>query len=183
MNVVSRDEAETRLGITSGTGGAFLDSLLDMVSRRIAAAIGREAWESAERTEYHDGDAPYLFLRNWPVTAVAIYDDPEHVWGADTVVSADDYYTDARGIVSYKSGRFQDGDASIKVVYTAGYASESDVPGIVREGALMLLEREWNARKRAGRNLLESFQQTNTTALPVEIMSVLAPAVRRIPFA
>lgn len=183
MNVLTTTEAEKHLQLQSGSGGTFLEDLIALVTVKLARFAGRDAWGPVEsRTEYHDGDTAYLFPRVWPVISFRVYEDVDHVWAADTELSADDFYaTDAGSIVS-ESGRFGPGVRNIKLVYTGGYASTESVPMVVKMAARIQLEREYNARKRPGRQGDASSSMEADAEIVPEAARLLAPMVRRLPF-
>lgn len=184
MNILSDVEAEKHLQLQSGTGGDFLDHMISLVSMKLARVTGRADWgASSERTEYHDGGSKYIFPNYWPITSFSVYDDIDHEWASDTLIDSDDIYAADNGILIQESGAFTCGDRNLKLVYTAGYASESDVPDMIKKAALLQLEHEYNKRKRSGPRPV-GFQTANaeTSEIISEALIFITPYIRKTPF-
>lgn len=185
MNILSRTEAERHLQLPSGSGSDFLDAMIALVGAKFARATGREDWgESTERTEYHDGGSKYIFPKYWPITSYTIYDDINHDWAADSVLDSDDIFANNDlGILTMEAGIFSPGDRNLKLVYTAGYSSESDIPAVIKSAGLLQLETEYNKRKRAGPRppTFQALNDNESEIIP-EASAMLARYTRRIPF-
>ncbi len=183
MNVLTTAEAERHLQLQSGSGGTMLAELIELVTVKLARFAGRDAWGPVEsRTEYHDGDTAYIFPRVWPVVSFRVFEDIDHVWAADTELSADDFYATESGTIISESGRFGAGVRNIKLVYTGGYASTDAVPAVVKMAAKIQLEREYNARKRPGRQGDAASSMESDAEIVPEAARLMAPMVRRLPF-
>jgi hypothetical protein len=183
MNVLTTDEAEKHLQLQSGSGGTGLADMIELVSVKLARFAGRDAWGPVEsRTEYHDGGSSFLFPRVWPVESFRVYEDTDHEWAPDTELSADDFYATESGTIVSESGKFGDGVRNIKLVYTGGYASTESIPAIVKMAAKIQLEREYNARKRPGRQGDAASSMESDAEIVPEAARLISPMVRRLPF-
>lgn len=179
MDLVSIQQAESFLGIESGEGGNILQTIVTDVSAFLANYTGRSDWgPSSERTEYFDGGRDYVLLNYWPsVTIGSIYDDPDKDFGADTILDADDYHVDNHGIIWLRIGNLAEGVGSVKVTYTAGYASTSAIPSDLQSAALRYIEEEWNYRNRAGRG------GQSIPTMPDTVRMIVEKYRRKVPFA
>jgi len=139
MNLTTRDEVKTYLGLTGTDDDDLIDALIAATSEAIETYCGRE-FASQTHTEYHDGrGAERLILDHRPVVSVtSLHDDPARNFADDSLINPDDYvvYEDA-GIIEMCGVRsffappgafFSDALRNVKVVYVAGYDSApSDV--------------------------------------------------------
>ena len=185
MNMVAIEDVEEYLGITSGTGGSVLASLVAEVSRNCAKFTGRTDWGgSSSRTEYHHGGNAWIAPRYWPITSVtSISDDPQHDWASSSDLDAGDYYvsTDDSGMIWLEGQHHTtNGQKSVKLVYTAGYTSTSAIPADLRLAAKVQVKHEWDIIRRPGRG--ESAEVGAGELLP-QVMKTLVNHTRRVPFA
>lgn len=109
---------------------SLIEWLVSTVENRIKTKTRRNQFESAEVTEYHDGDGVigYFMTDEFPVTAItSLHDDNDypHTYAAGYLVDSDDYVWYEDGRVELVTGTFNKGLKNIKIVYTAGY---SEVP-------------------------------------------------------
>jgi len=139
MNLTTRDEVKTYLGVAGTDDDDLVDALIAATSEAIETYCGRE-FASQTHTEYHDGrGAERLIVNHRPVVSVtSLHDDPAREFAADSLIDPDDYivYEDAgiielcgsRGFFALPGAFFSDGLRNVKVVYGAGYDSApSDV--------------------------------------------------------
>lgn len=142
-------EAKVVLKIPSGTTSedTVLEDLINRASAHANKHTGRQLL-LARFTEFYDGDgSDELMLNNYPVgTLTSVHDDPLRDFAAGSLlVVDDDYILDAAaGIISAMSGHpaFLKGKATVKVVYTAGYALAS-VPHDLKEAVLMMVQHHY----------------------------------------
>ena len=130
MSLLEKSDLKTYLGLTDSE--TQFDSQLTSIAAAVQSIfdelVGRTT-ESDEFTEYYDSPSrtQKVFLKNFPVTvdSVSVYDDPDWVWAAASQLAAADFRVNlVTGIIHY-DGFFFEGFQSIKVVYTAGYASDT----------------------------------------------------------
>lgn len=124
--------AKVFLKMTGSTEDALVETLINSASKLAADYCGR-SFVSAQRTEYQDGDGQdFLLLNSYPVTAVAsLHEDISRQWGSDSLISTDDYMIEGEsGTIRLWNGRgaFLKGRGNIRIIYTAGYVSDSTVP-------------------------------------------------------
>lgn len=123
--------------------GAGEDTLIDTMVTRAEAEIARfcgyppvtvataPTLASSSYTRYQDGPGgTELVIDVWPVTAItSIYDDPEWIWAAATLVASTDYtlLEGDRGLIVLKStalhGGWNRARKSIKAAVTAGFTT------------------------------------------------------------
>lgn len=94
----------------------------------------------ASHTEYHDGDGSDYLILEWPMVAsiTSIKVDGESYSSAE--IDATDYsegiaIDERLGIITRRSGVFDEGWRNVQVVYTAGYEY---VPKLIKRAALMI---------------------------------------------
>lgn len=127
MAFITIDHVKTEAGLTDNS----FDSLLQVIVESVLALwddLTNRVWAySNSITEYYDMEqrSSVLFLSRYPVdsaVAVQIWDDPNWVWGSDTLLATADYRVDYEsGIVHYVA-EFDGGPQSVKITYGAGYA-------------------------------------------------------------
>lgn len=126
-NFIDKDDLKTQLEIS----GTNYDTLLDLYanySESLWDRLTNRTWFNDEqnKTEYYDVEprSNQLFLDNLPITEiVSIHDDPDWIWGSDTLIEAEDYRADEdAGVIHYNS-YFFGGGQSVKVIYKAGYTT------------------------------------------------------------
>lgn len=178
MNIVTNAQVTTYLDGVAIVAGSFLEKLIAIVSARIAQHCGRTAWDSQERTEYKDGGCRMVLLDVWPVTEVSeVNDDPLHDWPDDNALDASSYYVDALGSLYNENGSFLCGDSSVKVTYTGGYSSQSEIPEMIQNAALIQIKSEY-LQQQPGR-IPAPFEQADSDGLLPEVRSLLVPYRRR----
>jgi len=186
MDLITTTEAETYLGLEANAGGDLLDQLITHISRRLARYTGRLDWGGqSERTEYKDGGTSFITTDYWPIVSIAgIYDDTDHLWGADTAIDSTEYYagpeSDDNGVIFFESGNPVEGWKSVKVVYTGGYAAAADIPGNLKTACLLQLEKDWLRR---GATRFSDQESNIQFGLIQEVRELSSPYRRRIPFA
>jgi len=142
MALINLEDLRIEIGEKEESNDELLRVMADGVLGLFESFTQRTLTQTA-LTEYYNSSeyCDRIFLRNWPVAtspAVQIWDDPDWVWATSDLVPATDYRVDyTRGIVYYSGGYFFEGKQSIKVCYTAGYAT---LPAgmkriLVRQGA------------------------------------------------
>lgn len=121
---------------TNTTSNTVIGGLCDAVSSIADAYCGRTL-ESTTHTEYYSAyGSSYLVLNNYPITSVSgVYDDVSRVWDDDTIIDSADYIVDSN--IIYLNGYYFSGGAkAVKVVYTAGYTSNT-IPQDLKQAAIM----------------------------------------------
>jgi len=178
-NLATLEYVKSYLGLTGSDYDSLLTSLVAAASQAIEEYCRRE-FNSAERTEYHDGrGAASLLLNQWPVSDIAsIYDDLNRDFTSGTVVDSDDYTFEPKsGRVRLLQGRFQDGVRNVKVTYTAGY---ENVPDDVAQACALLAAAWFNKGRQGGDGLadetLGDYRATyDAEPWPAAIYALLAP--------
>jgi uncharacterized phiE125 gp8 family phage protein len=138
--LVTLDDCKDYLDIDDSTDDAIIGYLMQAVSDMFKENTGRNLVE-AELTEYYTGDdTDRLYLRSYPISAVASINwDWDEVYGADTLLESDNYRVDSEyGFVRIFGGSVWDRGIPIKVVYTAGY-TQANMPYDLRTAALEAL--------------------------------------------
>lgn len=140
--LVDLDAVKEFLKITSEEENGVLESLVNRASAWANRYTGR-LLKSRAITEYQDGPcgSDHVILREFPVTVLtSIHDDPDRAFGASTQIAATDLYLDSdNGTVELLNGvRFLAGKASVKIVYTGGYAAGS-IPADIQEAVLLYI--------------------------------------------
>ena len=94
------------------------------------------------RTEFVAGKLDKeILLRGFPVTEItSLHDDPSLQFGTTTEVAASDYFSFAEtGVISLKSGVFQEGFRNVKCVYKGGWYPNVEVVASASIGATMTI--------------------------------------------
>ena len=197
MLMVTKKEAEDYLSnqpLSSElpNGGVPVDLITD-ISARMAEFTGRSDWgESIARTEYYDGGSQYLLLDFWPVTVVtSISDDTDHVWDADTLIDATEYWNGQKdnGVVYFEFFRTVKGNQNLKVVYTGGYDGTASVPVLAKRACFLQIAYEMQRRSPGrftqvpGRYETDEFEDFSGMSLLGESRVLLESFKRRVPFA
>lgn len=142
MTLTSLGSVKTAIGVTGNAEDTLLNQLIVQADRLIKNYC-RYALESASYTEYPQGYGNrFLDLRQQPVTAIAsIYQDPNRLFPADTLLTAGTDYDLVQGRVVKLIGtwtqavQWTKGLLSpevvpsimcLKITYTAGYAVVPD---------------------------------------------------------
>lgn len=145
---------------------------------------GTATMEDVERTSYLDGavyDAPdTLRLPIWPVVSVtSIHDSPARLWDATTLVSSSAYEVEDGPsgrvrLFSTASHAWGTGRRSIRVVYTAGYAS---APPALASALVMLTRHLYDRRALQGLTSTRGADQAPLApeTMPEIVQQQLAP--------
>ncbi len=122
MALITKEQVKTELTIEGTSADTIIDSLIDRIQSLWDTETNR-TWEQTTFTEYYSSEeSDTVFLKNYPVSSITtIHDDPDWVYGSDTLVSSDDYTYDEKDGIVYYNGDFFTGRNNIKVVYVAGY--------------------------------------------------------------
>lgn len=141
-SLVDLDTAREFLKVTSEEDNGVVESLINRASAWANQYTGR-LLKSRAHTEYQDGPCggDHIILRQFPVTSLtSVHDDPLRAFGASTQVAAGDIYLDAEnGTVELLNGvALTSGKASVKIVYTGGYAAAS-IPADIQEAVLIYM--------------------------------------------
>ena len=136
------DEIKDFLGVTSTAEDNVITDLINEASWSFNRECNRLFLTRSITAEYHDGDGGrILWLKNPPVTSVAIYEDYDREFGADTAIDTDDYTVSAEtGRVEMLFGCFATGTNILKATYTGGYADGS-IPLDLRMAARIRVSR------------------------------------------
>lgn len=146
MLCVARDKAQAYIDVEAIEENGRLDTLLALVCAKIARHIGTLDFGPLQsRTEYHDGGQQFIYTRYFPIISVtSIHDDDDRDYDATTLLDTDEYYIDQNdGRCIYSDmGTFTAGDQNLKVVYTAGWESETTTPDDIQRAALIQFRHE-----------------------------------------
>jgi hypothetical protein len=139
MDATTKERIKDLLDITSTSHDDVLDRLIAVVSQRIENFIDRPL-QSIERTEDYDikPRQRVLFLRSYPLANQAAISSVKIAvdWNFDavTAVSSNDYRVDVDTgrlhfnfypIQTYLNSNTETAPGAIRVVYTAGFASDT----------------------------------------------------------
>lgn len=143
MSLVSLEEVKTYMDLKDNDESKdFIIRYLIPAAQAFMEQYCNRVFEKAEVTEYHSGGSQMIFLKKPPIDktlSIAIYDDWQRVYGADTLLSSSDYFVDENtGIVSfdYPVGGTP---GSIKAMYTGGY---NPIPMDLRTACIELVARK-----------------------------------------
>ena len=177
IDLCSRDNVKSYLGLSGATYDAVIDLLIPAASEAIERSC-RQRFAETEREDYFDGGGlSRLVLQHRPVSSVAsVWDDVNRDFAADTLLDESDYVVDlARGIILLRSGAFADGIRNVKVSYVTNYDA---VPSDVAQACIMLTAawfhrgREW-ADGLDARNVAEASQRFAQEPLPVSVQNLI----------
>ncbi len=152
MSLVSLATVKAFKNITATEHDAELVRLIGAVDAFITTYCNRQ-FEQATVTEYHSTRAGQttLLLKRPPVASItSLHDDPDRVYGANTLIDPSDYViedTDA-GILKLDGTVFQRGVNNVKVLYSGGF---NPVPADLAQAAVELI---WLARDKGDQALL-----------------------------
>jgi len=168
-------DVKSEMSITSTDEDALLQILLDAALSIWDELTGRK-WLSTALTEYYDVEkySKAVFLDNYPVTVMtSVFDDPDWVYGNDTLLATADYKVNMdRGVIHY-NGYFSGGAQSVKVVYTAGYTSTT-VPKWLKEMICRQVA-NWHQQAKNKRWAVSSVSSKEGTSLNFQLKENLLP--------
>lgn len=144
ITIITRAEAKAFLKIPVATTSEddTIDFLVDAANELVHTYTGRK-FVSTTYTEHYDGTgASKLILKEYPVVSItSVHSDSNRDFGADSLLSADDYIIDKKsGILTLWNGEshFSSGVRNVKVVYVAGYAA-GDMPYDLKHAAKLIV--------------------------------------------
>jgi len=171
--LITLTEYKTYAGISGSGDDTVLQVLIDAAIDAVERFCGRDAggFESGTKTEDYDGRASeYLFLRSWPVTAIATVKTRSSDGTLSTMDSTSYRIHNSRNLVrtGVRRGRFvyedfavgempdllpafdvqpqfQEGLGNVQVVYTGGFAT---VPSSLKMACYRLVDMMWASRRR-----------------------------------
>lgn len=161
MALCTREEVKSYMSMTGSNSD--IDSTIKDLCNRLSATIesycGRE-FSSAEYTEYHNGYGNViLYTNNYPVTSVSgIWEDTSRDWPVNTEVDSDEYFVN-EGAIYRRDAYFLDWPMSIKIIYTAGYAT---IPYDLKQACIVEVARSYEQRKEQGVDT-KAYADANTT--------------------
>ncbi|PYS91496.1 MAG: hypothetical protein DMF62_02475 [Acidobacteria bacterium] len=133
--LITLAEAKSFLKITTTSEDSIVGDLINECSVWINTYCGRKLiYPAVPYTEYYDGNGTsQLFLKNWPIiTVTSLYMDYLRAWTADTAIDLTaDVQTDLEsGILTLWNNQslYGQGVGNVRVIYTAGYTHNSNVP-------------------------------------------------------
>jgi hypothetical protein len=139
-----------------------------------------------------DGGTQYLMPKFWPVASIAgIWDDDDHVWDSSSLIDATEYWIDQNklGVICFEYAATLPGYQNIKITYTAGYASQSVIPGDIQRAAMMQVDYETQTRipgrfQTVNGNISDKYSEVaEGLGLLGDARILLHPFVRQVPFA
>ncbi len=138
MAYCSREEVKRSLewAASETQHDEIVDEIVEDVTARIDSLLPHDSLLQTQYTEYHDGGGMSIILVRRPLISItSVHDDTNHEFGSDVLVAATEYFAERSelGIIRKKSGRFQSGCATLKVIYDAGYET---LPTFVRRLAV-----------------------------------------------
>jgi hypothetical protein len=152
MSLDTLANVKNRLGVTSSDDDGLLSALMDSADQYVAEFCGQD-FGGGTFTEYHAGESPIVFLRNYPVQSItSVKVDPSYGFGTETLRSATSYVVHAdRGVIQSLTGPFlpsgcvlpvlatpvwQRAPRVVQVVYSTATGA---VPADVREAYALLI--------------------------------------------
>ncbi len=158
LTILSLADAKTFLGVTVSTEDTTIEALLYSNEAGMESYCRRYLIDTTV-TEYLDGCGKvYIFLREPARAITSIYEDGTRAWAVSSLVASSDYQlvTLRNGTgkrVQYYDSAWSAGQANIRVIYSAGFAS---IPTDVVQAARIQIGRayaEWK-RTEAGKDAL-----------------------------
>ena len=125
LGITTDSEQELLEDIVNAASG-IVETMTNRKFKYIKYTTGVEGYETI--TEIHDGFEDKLFLKMYPVQAIAsIYDDYDRVFATNTLIPSKDYGWDGEnGIVYFPDyGKLMGGYRGVQVKYTAGYLTST----------------------------------------------------------
>src|SRR3990167_5468583 len=124
-----------QIGSAVTSENSWLQAFINAASKMINDYTGRHILQKTW-TEYHDMTcfSRELIVSQYPIISVtSVHDDPiDRTFGDGSLIATTDYYVEKQsGIIRLNQNvmgflpGFQSGNAGVKVVYVAGYASAS----------------------------------------------------------
>ena len=165
MSLCTTADVKEYMGITSSSLDALIASLITRMEAFIKRYTGR-VFEAADYVEQYDadiGNGGILLLLQYPVISVTtLWDDPNRVFGDDTIVGTSDYVVysvegsirlDDTQATLYQNAQavgvgFQVGLQSVKVSYRAGY-EDGAIPADLTQACIELVAYKLTSRKGA----------------------------------
>jgi hypothetical protein len=147
------------LNITGTDDDLLLENLIDratgiieiICNRPLKNVDGQDALVA--QTEYFNGGGrSKLFLKYYPISSItSIHDDPDRVYGADTLIDSDEYaFWADEGIVEFDgAGTVGSGVKNIKVIYKGGYTAAT-LPYDIEQICIELVAILYKMRDRIG---------------------------------
>lgn len=123
------DQIKDYIGMTGSNAviDTVIESIITSVTELFQSMCGVKQFKSKSYTEYYSGDNKRsIFLNQRPVISVeSVSIDSDWTWSADSTIGSDEYMV-INNEVLMKNDTFTYGDANIKVIYNAGYATIPD---------------------------------------------------------
>jgi uncharacterized phiE125 gp8 family phage protein len=152
MSLDTLANVKLRLGVTTTDDDSLLSALIDSADQYVAEYCGRD-FVGGTFTEYHTGETPVVFLRNYPVQSVtSVKVDPSYGFGAETVRPATAYVVHPdRGVIQSLTGPFLPVWAGLPVLQNPAWlqaprvvqvvyaTATGSVPADVREAYALLI--------------------------------------------
>lgn len=177
----------TALALTdSDTANTLINSASDFIERHTKRVLKSATYTS----EKYDGNGSYyLYLRQWPITAISSvkrWDTVSNASAATYVENTDYLYDGTKGWLYLREG-FQIGVQNYQVTYTGGYTI---IPYDVRQACAMYAEWQYTMRGKTGLSSERigdySYQLKDPSrsagiggiTVPNEILSLLAKYVK-----
>ena len=150
---LSLADTKEYLGISSGDTDND-DLIINMINRAttlVETYLDRVILTATYTNEVYEGTgSPYLFLRQYPVTALTSIDyRTENYQSSYETLDTTEYDYRADNGVVRRNANFRSVPAEYRVTYTAGYAAAS-VPQDLSLAVLDLISYLWNQRKSKG---------------------------------
>lgn len=183
--LVSVSDCKTWLGISSTdtSNDDIIEDIIESVTDQFANELNRNL-EVSTYTVYLDGTGTdSIFLPVYPIVSItSIHVDPDRVYGADTLLSTDDYiyYSETGEISRTGYGYFSKGKQIIKVVYVGGYTTSGTsitLPKDLQKAAkdqVKFLFKKWQN----GDEAITSYSTLNNNVNLIEATDIL-PMARR----
>lgn len=139
VDLITKAQAKAFLKITASSEDDIIDTLIHGASQAVVGFCGRD-FVQATYTEYYDGSGnEKLILKNYPIVSVSSVNiDTTRQWGAASAVTVatDLIVGNDSGIIELWNNwrSFGCGKKTVRVVYSAGYAS---IPYDVQQACLL----------------------------------------------
>lgn len=182
--LISLQDAQLYLKISGTSEDNILNFLINEVSAMVNGFCGRHILQKSY-TEYYDGDgSTELILKNHPLitlTSLHISDDTRTFNSSTLITNSYVFQNKASGILKLdqynaEQNIFLKGNANIKIVYTAGYASTA-IPYDIQQAFKIILGYFYQKFKNQNHQIQSINIGANTTTFLVTDLPSSAKAI------
>jgi uncharacterized phiE125 gp8 family phage protein len=128
VDLLTTDQLKSYLGISHASDDTLIGEIIDEISESVETHLGREVMKKARTEYYNPRGAKDLYLKHRPVDtdeAITIVEETNvpRVYDATALTTSQYLLDDEAGVIQRYGGSFPSGVKSLKVTYTAGWAT------------------------------------------------------------